>query len=233
MRVLVIDDHPIIQDILRLILDSAFKDCCVEIAADLKTAADLASHDPPPDLVLLELGLPGYADVRALLQFRSLFPQPAVVVVSAKQDPKIVRRALQAGAAGYIPKTMPSRMIAPALRLVVAGAIYAPAELLVGPPPVGAASRVSRDDSERQGLELTERQWHVLQLMMDGCKNREISDRLSIALGTVKQHLHAIFDKLGASTRSEAMVSALRRGVRPTTPEPARPLYQKDGGLFR
>jgi DNA-binding NarL/FixJ family response regulator len=207
MDVLIIDDHLITQQVLSAVISSVFEGATVHVASDLEAGIGFAgSLSPPPGLVLLDLGLPGYRGIQALVRFRAAFPDLRVIVVSAADDIKTVRRALEVGAVGYIPKTTSPNVMVAALNLVVAGAVYMPAEVFIRPGKESVATG---------SLGLTERQLNVLRLVVEGYTNRVIAKELSISVGTVKQHLHVIFDRLGASTRAEVIVAAMRQGLIP------------------
>ena len=204
MRALVIDDHPLIQEIVPAVLAKAFGDVAVATESTLEAGLERAGKEDP-DLVLLDLGLPGCNGIEAVARFRSKFPRVPLVVVSALSDPSSIVAALDAGACGYIPKTSKPDVMIAALKVVAAGGTYVPPEALEEP-----AERLPR---RRGGLELTQRQKDVLQLMLKGYNNERIAAELAIAPNTVKQHTHAIFTSLGVSTRAEAVVAATRHGI--------------------
>jgi DNA-binding NarL/FixJ family response regulator len=203
MRALVIDDHPLIHDIMRAVLQKAFGEVDVATEATLESGLAYAGGELP-DLVLLDLGLPGYEGLDALLRFRMHFPEMPLVVLSATLDHASIRHALGAGAVGYIPKTSTPEVMVAALKLIVAGGTYVPPEALAGPD-----TRRPRDAE----LDLTQRQKDVLRLILKGYNNERIALELAIAPNTVKQHAHAIFTALGVSSRAEAVIAATRHGL--------------------
>lgn len=204
MRVLVVDDHPLLHEVLGAVTRSVFQGAQVCFAKNLEEAFECAREGAPLDLALLDLGLPRYSGMEALMAFRRSFPQVRTIVVSATEDRASVVRALELGAAGYVPKTHAPPLIAAALRLVSAGGIYVPPQIL---------------DSEGQQvndarLALTHRQLDVLRLIVRGMANKEIAKRLLIAKDTVKQHAKAVYMALGIATRSQAAHAAERRGIK-------------------
>jgi DNA-binding NarL/FixJ family response regulator len=202
MRVLLVDDHPMIQEILGAVARKVFGEVRVDVAGDVERAIEQAREGDPPDLVLLDLGLPGCTGIDALTRFRKACPQPRIVVVSANEDRGSVVGALEAGAAGFVPKTHAPPLIAAALRLVAEGGTYVPPQAL-------------RDDSGAgPGSELTDRQLEVLRLLAKGMGNKEIAQRLRIAKDTVKQHAKAVYAALGVDRRNEAGAAAQRRGIK-------------------
>jgi DNA-binding NarL/FixJ family response regulator len=205
MRALVIDDHPLIQEIVPAVLAKAFGEVAVATESTLEAGIARAEKDAP-DFVLLDLGLPGCNGIEAVARFREKFARVPLVVLSALVDPGSIVAALDAGACGYIPKTSKPDVMIAALKVVAAGGTYVPPEALEEDP----AARLPR---RRAGFELTQRQKDVLQLMLKGYNNERIAAALAIAPNTVKQHTHAIFTSLGVSTRAEAVVAATRQGI--------------------
>jgi len=202
MDVLIIDDHPFIHETLRAVVEKAVPGASVAAEKDLAQAIAGVRRMKNLRLVLLDLGLPGFVGIEALRAFRKALPQIRVAVVSAVDDPARMREALDAGAVGYIPKTsLPSVMVA-AVRLIAEGGTYVPPEAVSALPGLRAAA------------DLTQRQVDVLRLLIRGLHNREIAKRLSISEDTVKQHAHAVFGKLGVSSRTEAVAAASRLGIK-------------------
>ena len=208
MRALVIDDHPLIHEIMPAVLRKALGDVTVATEATLEAGLARAAGSVPPDLVLLDLGLPGCAGIDSLLRFRVQFPEMPVVVLSANCDRDSIIGALDSGASGYIPKTCKPEVMIAALKLVMAGGVYVPPEALEHLAGNGMP-RTPRGET----LELTERQRDVLRLILKGYNNERIASELAIAPNTVKQHAHAIFTVLGVSSRAEAVIAAVRHGL--------------------
>lgn len=203
MRALVIDDHPLIREIVPAMLARTFGEVLVATEATLEAGLHRAATERP-ELLLLDLGLPGCEGLDALSRFRTEFPQLRIVVLSAVCDRDSILGALEAGAAGYIPKTSKPDVMIAALRVIAAGGTYVPPEALEEPTKVRRRARA---------LDLTERQKEVLRLILKGYNNERIASELAIAPNTVKQHAHAIFMALGVSTRAEAVVAATRQGI--------------------
>jgi DNA-binding NarL/FixJ family response regulator len=204
MRALVIDDHPLIHEIVPALLQKALGEVVVATEATLEAGIQRAAAELP-DLVLLDLGLPGCEGLDAIGRFRMEFPQMPVVVFSASCERDSIVGALDAGAVGYIPKTSKPEVMIAALKVIAAGGTYVPREVLEQAGP--AARRRGEPD-------LTDRQKDVLRLMLKGYNNERIASELAIAQNTVKQHAHAIFTALGVSSRAEALVAAARHGLR-------------------
>jgi DNA-binding NarL/FixJ family response regulator len=208
VRALVIDDHPLIHEIMPAMLRKALGDVTVATQSTLEAGLAHAAGSVPPDLVLLDLGLPGCEGIDALTRFRMEFPQLPVVVLSANSDRDSILGVLDSGANGFIPKTSKPEVIIAALRLVAAGGVYVPPEAIED-----LAVRMPLR-APRESMDLTERQRDVLRLILKGYNNERIASELAIAPNTVKQHAHAIFVQLGVSSRAEAVVAAAHMGLR-------------------
>lgn len=203
MDVLLVDDHPLIQEILPAVVSKALGQATIHVANSLQEAFEHAGRCDHLDFVLLDLGLPGCSGIESLNEFLDKYPAARVVVVSAVEDRDTILAAFKAGAVGYIPKTSKQEVIIAALKVVAAGGIYVPREVL--------ESAVTGTGHP----ELSERQLEVLRLMLNGLPNRSIAKRLEISENTVKHHIGAIYGVLGTSFRAEAMATALRRGFKP------------------
>jgi DNA-binding NarL/FixJ family response regulator len=205
MEFLVVDDHPIIHETLAAVVRSLVPGAQVHSEADLPGALARARELKELELVLLDLGLPGCAGIDALLRLRKALPGVRIAIVSASDDAKSVRSALDAGAVGYMPKTSQPGVLADALRLILAGGIYI--------PPQGMKPPGSRKSASMADLGLTVRQADVLKLLARGLANLEIARKLAISENTVKQHAHSAYRILGVSSRTEAMVVLARLGI--------------------
>ena len=209
MHALVIDDHPLIQEIVPALLAKALGEVAVATESTLEAGIARASREKMPELVVLDLGLPGCQGREALARFRSRFPDVPLVVLSGITDRGSIVAALEAGAVGYIPKTSKPDVMIAALKVVAAGGTYVPPEAL---EDEGEGERPAYR-RRTAALDLTQRQKQVLRLILKGYNNDRIASELSIAPNTVKQHAHAIFTSLGVSTRAEAVVAAARHGL--------------------
>lgn len=205
MRILVVDDHPLMADALRFTLSGLDPRAEVQTACDLDEASRLAPAEPAFDLVMLDLGLPGCSGVQALERFRSRFPDLPVVVISAASDVGTINAALDRGAMGFIPKTSPRDVLLNAIRLVASGGIYVPSEAL---------KQRSEASAKEADLALSPRQREVLSLLLKGLPNKLIARRLDISENTAKIHVSAVLHSLGVSTRTQALIAASRLGLK-------------------
>ncbi len=199
MNVLLVDDHPVIHEVLGAVTRKVFENAVIFSASDLGEALAQAKSAEALDLAVLDLGLPGCSKLDAFEAFHSVYPAVRTVVFSVTEDRMSIVRALAAGAAGYIPKTHKPPLIMAALRLVADGGIYIPPEAL--------------RETERSCL-FTARQLDVLRLIAEGLANKEIARQLGIGNDTVKQHAKAVFAALGIAARTEARSAAERLGIK-------------------
>jgi DNA-binding NarL/FixJ family response regulator len=225
MKILVVDDHPLILEALHHVLRQLHTEVEVFGAATADEGRQLAALHPELDLLLLDLNLPGSDGFGVLEELRGRYPAMPVVVLSASEQPEDVVRALDMGAMGYIPKTSSNEVMLQALRLVFSGGIYVPRVALAEPsvePP--ARSRIpSATTTTPHELGLTDRQAEVLAALLQGLPNKLICRKLELAEGTVKIHVAAILRALGVHTRTQAVIQASRLGLTldALTPRPA------------
>lgn len=223
MRILLVDDHTLFREALQHVLREFDGAAVVIEAATAQEAVRLAAHYHDLDLILLDLALPGLNGLSALPQLRDLRPTAPLVILSATEETSAVRQALEAGAAGYIPKSSSSHEMIAALRLVMAGEVYVPPALLAALAALETTATPIAGSVETYGAVegLTPRQVEVLRLMGQGLSNKGICRRLNVAEGTVKLHVTAVLRALNTSNRTQAVIEATRRGLIP----PAAPSH--------
>ncbi len=215
MKILVVDDHVLIRQAMHGMLRKLRRDAIVLEASSSEKAMRVIAEQPDVSLILLDLSLPDRDGFSVLEELREQFPAIAVVVVSAVHDPGNVRKALELGALGYIPKSAQGDVILGALRLVLSGGLYIPPEILIrsGASPMAIENYQyggMSDSSDYMGL--TDRQLEVLGLMMQGKSNKTICRILELAEPTVKNHVTAILKTLNVTNRTEAVVAANNLG---------------------
>lgn len=200
IRVLSIDDHPLLREGIAAIIGPQEDMCLVGQAA---TARDgiREHHEKKPDITLMDVRLPDMNGIDALMAIRSEAPNARVVMLSMFRGDVEIQRALKAGARGFLLKTMPPSEIAASIRRVHAGRTCIPAEVASE-----IADYITAD-------ELTAREVETLRLVAAGNGNRDIGDILSISEGTVKVHVKHIMAKLGAADRTDAVRIGVRRGI--------------------
>ena len=215
MKILVIDDHVLIRQAMQGVLKKVKRDAVLLEASNSAEAMQIIAVQPDIDLILLDLTLPDRDGFSVFTELRERYPAIAIVVLSAVQDPTKVRKALELGARGYIPKSAQGNVILNALRLIISGGTYVPPEILAGGELSDALSRrVPHDQahSSPANLGLTDRQLEVLALMMQGKNNKNICRILDLAEPTVKNHVTAILRALKATNRTEAVIMANNLG---------------------
>lgn len=205
MKTLLVDDHTLLRQTLAVVIGQTWPTLQLLQASNLAEACSQCDAHPDLRLVLLDLGLPDAHHLQGLAVLRVRAPLARLVVVSASDQPQMVLDAIEAGAAGFIPKTTEFRVMADALDLVLQGGVYLPPSMGSGPPLPAHAPPL---------LDLTPRQLHVLGLLMAGHSNKSIARQLDLALSTVKTHLEAVFQRLGVNSRTQAVVAVSRLGLR-------------------
>ena len=200
---LIADDHPLFRAALHRAAEEAVADLQISEADSLHSVLE-AIESQQIDLMLLDLHMPGNHGLAGLAAIRAQFPAVAVVVVSANDDPRVVRRALDHGAAGYLPKSSGLDELRDAIRSVLACEQWLPASLR----GAVARSQSSAHDTDLAArlASLSPQQFRVLTLVAQGLLNKQIADRLDVQERTVKAHLSAIFDRLGVRNRTQAGV---------------------------
>lgn len=214
LKVLIIDDHPLMRGALRMSAESLSEAVEVSMAASLNEASHYLRGHERQDLVLLDLTLPDARGIEALQRLREVHPELAIVVVSADTDRSTILRCLDAGACGFIPKSASNERTTSALRQVVSGGVYLPPEAAARQDFATMAPPSSSFQTDPRQLGLTERQVDVLRLLLQGLPNKLICRRLELAEGTVKVHVSAVLRALGVRTRTQAVVAASRLGLK-------------------
>ena len=219
MKILVVDDHPLILEALQHVLRQLDADVQCFEAQSAESGRTLLAEHPDAGLLLLDLNLPGVQGMDLLAEFRENHPTIPVVVISGSDRREDVLQAIDTGAMGFIPKRSTNNVMLQALRLVLSGGVYLPMEAFprrdavsepaapVPTPPSATAATSPRD------LGLTERQAQVLALILQGKPNKLICRELGLAEGTVKIHVAAILRALNVSTRTQAVIEASRLGL--------------------
>lgn len=214
MKILVVDDHALIRQAMQGLLREL--DANIEVLEAGNCVDALAAADQHPDLslILLDIKLPGMSGLDALASFRERHPAIPIVVLSGSENRDDVMRSIDGGAMGFIPKSQQSRVVINALRLVLAGGVYLPIEVLAAPTSSTAAPSASAAVSSPANLGLTERQGEVLALLIQGKPNKIICRELGLAEGTVKIHVTAILKALGVANRTQAVIAVSRLGLK-------------------
>jgi DNA-binding NarL/FixJ family response regulator len=196
------DDHPIVRAALRTALQALGAGARFVEASDVPGTLALVAGQPDIDLLLMDLNMPGASGVDGVRAVRECAPLVPLAVVSAEQQPGLAAELLALGIAGFIPKSDPSEVIVSAVRLILAGGVYVPPQLLGGRPEASSATGLPPG--------LTARQLDVLRLLALGKPNKVIARELGVTEGTVKVHLLAVFRALDVRNRTAAVLAAQR-----------------------
>ena len=202
---IIADDHPLFRAALKEAVGRHIPDAQIVEASSLETLQRAVIEHPDADVILLDLRLPGAKGFSALLYLRAEHPSVPVIVVSASEDASVVRRALDFGASGFIPKSARIETIGESLRAVLGGRVFAPRL----PDRVAKAEEQDRELARRLST-LTPQQLRVLILLADGQSNKYIAGNLNITEATVKAHITAILRKLAMERRTQAAILAQR-----------------------
>ena len=200
IRILSVEDHPVFREGLSTIIGSQPDLVLVAQAANaVEAVAEFRRHRP--DVTLMDLRLPGANGTDTLVAIRGEFPQARIIMLTTSDSDGEIQRALRAGAAAYVLKSMPKNELLDVIRSVHAGKRHVPPEV---------AARLAEHIGEAN---LTARELEVLRLIRDGYRNKQIADQLAIAETTVNFHIKNLVDKLGANDRTHAVIIAVRRGL--------------------
>lgn len=208
--ILVADDHPLFREALKGAVAKLLPQARLVESVDAESLFASAEAHPEADLLLLDLNMPGAHGFSALVHLRGVQPQLPIVVVSAREEPTVVRRALEHGAAGFIPKSSDTATIGLAIAAVLDGGHWAP-------PQSGDAGGVAPEEADiaERIRELTPQQFRVLGMLGSGLLNKQIAHAMGVSEATVKAHMTAILRKLGAHNRTQAVLLAGRLAVDP------------------
>lgn len=208
--VLVADDHPLFREALRNAVARALPTATICEADSVDALYALIERESDADLLLLDLNMPGAHGFSALVHLRAHYPQLPVMVVSAREEPAVMRRALDHGAVGFLPKSADAGTLGEAIDAVLAGDRWAPASALKAP-----AAGAEEHDAAQRVRDLTPQQFRVLQMLGDGLLNKQIAYELGVSEATIKAHMTAILRKLGASNRTQAVLIAGKLAIDP------------------
>jgi DNA-binding NarL/FixJ family response regulator len=204
-RLIIVDDHPLFRGALSQALASTLSNATIGEAQSLDELTQAVASGPDVDLVLLDLSMPGVMGLSGLLFLRAQYPELPVVVVSATEDRTTIRRCIEFGASGFVPKSEPVENIRAAVLAVLAGKIWTPADVdLVGVPPSDTGELLTRISS------LTPQQLRVLMMLSEGLPNKLIAHKLSVSEATIKAHVSQILTKLDVDSRTQAVIAINR-----------------------
>jgi DNA-binding NarL/FixJ family response regulator len=204
-RFVIADDHPLFRGAMREALSGLFGNATIVEAGSFEDAAALLDKAPETDLVLLDLAMPGVRGFSGLMYLRAQYPGVPVIVVSANDDPSVIRRCMEFGASGFIPKTLGVEAMRDAISRVLEGGVWTPPDV-----DLSAGSEAEISDLMTRLLTLTPQQARVLMMLSEGLLNKQIAYNLSVSEATVKAHVSAILQKLGVESRTQAVIAAAK-----------------------
>lgn len=209
MKVILVDDHALFRDGFALLLQQHEPNVQCHIGSSFDDALILLQTHSDADILLLDLNMPGMRGVPSVQEVQQKHPDVPVIILTAEESRSQMEMLLATGAAGYIPKSSSALVMISAIRLVMAGGVYVPPQLLGGGLSGSPRSAAGMDGAAH----LTERQRQVLRLLAAGKSNKIICRELNLGEGTIKVHLSAIYRALNVTNRTEAAMEAQRLGL--------------------
>jgi two-component system, NarL family, response regulator NreC len=212
LQILICDDHIVIRAGLRLLLEPLTE---FQVVGEVATAEQLLieAQKLRPDVVITDLSMPGMGGLNAIPRIRQVAPEAKIIVFTVHEDEAYFFRALKAGAAGYVLKGASSDELLAAIRLVIEGGV--PIPLALGQRMVGQYQKgaMREDAAPGDDAQLSSSERAVMNLIGEGCTNREIATRLSISLRTVERHSTSILNKFGLHNRAQLISYAMQQGI--------------------
>ena len=204
-RLVIADDHPLFRGALREAVSGLFDRGDIAEAGSFDEVAKLLDRHNEVDLILLDLTMPGVRGFSGLMYLRAQYPSVPIVVVSANDDPSVIRRCMDFGASGFIPKTLNVESMRSAIASVLRGEVWTPPDIdLENYSDAGTAKLMGRLAT------LTPQQVRVLMMLSEGLLNKQIAYELSVSEATIKAHVSAILQKLGVESRTQAVIAAAK-----------------------
>ncbi len=208
-KVIVADDHPLFRTAIKEALQESQGETSFLEASSFETLQELVDQNQDVDLILLDLHMPGVSGFAGLVYLCNRYPSVPVVIISANEDPVVIKRALDHGAAGFIPKSSDIKTITNAIGDILMGEIWAPVSEQANLP----GNNVSEVALAERMAQLTPQQFKVLMSVSQGLLNKQIAYEMGISEATVKAHVTAIMSKLGVSNRTQAVLVASKLDV--------------------
>jgi len=204
-RLLIADDHPLFRGALREAVSGISPKIEVAEAGTFEETVEVLERGGEVDLVLLDLSMPGARGFSGLMYLRAQYPSVPVVVVSANDEPAVIRRCMDFGASGFIPKTLGIEAMRDAIAKVFEGGVWTPPDI-----DLGGGSDAETADLMARLASLTPQQVRVLMMLSEGLLNKQIAYELDVSEATVKAHVSAILQKLGVESRTQAVIAAAK-----------------------
>lgn len=214
-KIIIADDHPLFRAALKQAVSQAVPGVTILEADTLAAVQERVEAHTDADLVLLDIHMPGAQGFSGLVFLRGQYPGIPVVVVSGSEEPQVMKRAIDFGASGFIPKSAPLETISEAIAAVLQGEEWLPQEI-----SESLDDLVTEEDQKFAAAlaSLTPQQFRVLTMLTEGLLNKQIAYELSVSEATIKAHVTAILRKLGVHSRTQAVIAAQRLGVELSKP---------------
>jgi DNA-binding NarL/FixJ family response regulator len=204
-RLVIADDHPLFRGALREAVSGLLERADIAEAGTFNELAELLDRGGEVDLIMLDLTMPGVRGFSGLMYMRAQYPSVPVIVVSANDDPAAIRRCMEFGASGFIPKTLGVDAMRTAISRILNGGVWTPPDVdLAAVSDAETAALMTRMAS------LTPQQVRVLMMLSEGLLNKQIAYQLGVSEATVKAHVSAILQKLGVESRTQAVIAAAK-----------------------
>lgn len=204
-RLLIADDHPLFRGAMREAVSGLLERVDIAEAGTFDEVVALLERGGDVDLVLLDLAMPGVRGFSGLMYLRAQYPSVPVIVVSANDDPAAIRRCMEFGASGFIPKTLGVEEMRAAISRILNGGVWTPPDV-----DLSAGSDAESAELMARMATLTPQQVRVLMMLSEGLLNKQIAYQLSVSEATVKAHVSAILQKLGVESRTQAVIAAAK-----------------------
>jgi len=204
-RLVIADDHPLFRNALRQAVASVVSSAVIDEAGSFEDLTTLLEKDAEVDLILLDLTMPGISGFSGLIYLRAQYPAVPVVIVSASDDAATIRRSLDFGASGFIPKRFGVDTLRDAILKVMEGEIWVPPDT-----DLNAAADPDMTKLRDRLVTLTPQQVRVLMMLSEGLLNKQIAYELGVSEATIKAHVSAILQKLGVESRTQAVIAAAK-----------------------
>jgi DNA-binding NarL/FixJ family response regulator len=204
-RLVIADDHPLFRGAMREAISGLLKQVDIAEAGTFDDVVELLERGSEVDLVLLDLTMPGVRGFSGLMYMRAQYPGVPVIVVSANDDPAAIRRCMEFGASGFIPKTLGVEAMRAAISRILSGGVWTPPDV-----DLSAGSDAETAALMARLATLTPQQVRVLMMLSEGLLNKQIAYQLGVSEATVKAHVSAILQKLGVESRTQAVIAAAK-----------------------
>ncbi|NEW85684.1 MULTISPECIES: response regulator transcription factor [Rhodopseudomonas] len=204
-HLIIADDHPLFRDALRLAVASVVSAAKIDEVGSFEDLTAMLEREGDVDLVLLDLKMPGISGFSGLIYLRAQYPAIPVVVVSASDDVETIRRSLDFGASGFVPKRFGVEKLGEAILRVLDGDVWVPPDV-----DLSAAADPETSKLRDRLVTLTPQQVRVLMMLSEGLLNKQIAYELGVSEATIKAHVSAILQKLGVESRTQAVIAAAK-----------------------